>query len=52
MGVPARQAGWMSRHGERLSFSDALNGDAACPATGEQYLLRDGVCTLATEATP
>ena len=52
MGVPARQAGWMSRHGERLSFADALNGDAACPATGEQYLLRDGVCTLATEATP
>ena len=52
MGVPARQAGWMSRHGERLLFADALNGEAACPATGEHYLLRDGVCTPANQATP
>ena len=50
MGVPARQAGWMSRHGERLSFSDASNGDAACPTTGERYLLRAGVCMLDNEA--
>jgi len=50
MGVPARQAGWMSRHGERLSFPDASNGDAACPATGERYLLRAGVCMLDNEA--
>ena len=52
MGVPARQAGWMSRHGERLSFADSVHGEAACPATGEHYLLRDGVCTLASEARP
>ena len=52
VGVPARQMGWMSRHGERLSFADSVNGEAACPATGEHYLLRDGVCTLASEATP
>ena len=52
MGVPARQAGWMSRHGERLSFADSVNGEAVCPATGEHYLLRNGVCTLANEATP
>ena len=51
VGVPARQAGWMSRHGERLSFADALNGDAACPATGERYALRDGVCALVDEAS-
>ena len=50
MGVPARQAGWMSRHGERLSFSDASNGDAACPTTGERYLLRAGVSMLDNEA--
>jgi UDP-2-acetamido-3-amino-2,3-dideoxy-glucuronate N-acetyltransferase len=41
VGVPARPIGWMSRHGERLSFVD---GTAACPATGERYALRDGVC--------
>lgn len=46
VGVPAKPIGWMSRHGERLSFVD---GEAACPATGERYLLRDGVCRLADE---
>jgi UDP-2-acetamido-3-amino-2,3-dideoxy-glucuronate N-acetyltransferase len=51
VGVPARRIGWVSRHGERLAFTDALNGEAACPATGERYLLRDGVCTLVSEAT-
>ena len=38
-GVPARQIGWVSRHGERLSFD--ANGYAVCPATGEQYQLDD-----------
>jgi UDP-2-acetamido-3-amino-2,3-dideoxy-glucuronate N-acetyltransferase len=46
VGVPARPIGWMSRHGERLSFVD---GYAACPATGERYVLREGVCRLADE---
>ena len=48
-GVPARRIGWVSRHGERLAFADASNGEAACPATGERYLLRDGVCMLADD---
>ena len=51
VGVPARRIGWVSRHGERLLFSDAVNGEAACPATGERYLLRDGVCALVHEAS-
>ena len=38
-GVPAKQIGWVSRHGERLSFD--ANGYAVCPATGEQYQLDD-----------
>jgi len=41
-GVPARRIGWMSRHGERLEFDDA--GRAVCPATGESYVLVDGLC--------
>ena len=47
-GVPARQIGWMSRHGERLALP--LRGDAetCCPATGERYLLRAGRCVLAS----
>lgn len=42
LGVPARVAGWMSRHGERLALPLAGEGEAACPVTGERYVLRDG----------
>ena len=49
VGVPARQIGWMSRHGEPLALPLKGEGIAACPATGERYVLRDGVCGLATE---
>jgi UDP-2-acetamido-3-amino-2,3-dideoxy-glucuronate N-acetyltransferase len=49
VGVPARRIGWISRHGERLAFADELNGEAACPATGERYVLRDGLCAIANE---
>lgn len=49
LGVPARQVGWMSRHGERLVFVGEL---ATCSATGEKYVLRDGRCALAIEETP
>ena len=47
VGVPARQIGWMSRHGERLQLPLRGNGEAVCAATGERYLLREGVCSLA-----
>lgn len=43
-GVPARLAGWMSAHGERLDLPLDGNGEARCPATGEAYRLRDGRC--------
>ncbi|MBL8348062.1 MAG: N-acetyltransferase [Rubrivivax sp.] len=42
LGVPGRQAGWMSRHGERLELplrSDSPM-EAACPHTGDRYRLR------------
>lgn len=42
-GVPARLAGWMSRHGERLDLPLEGEGEAACPATGERYRLRAGI---------
>lgn len=45
-GVPARQIGWMSAHGERLDLPLEGEGKAACPHTGHSYVLRDGtVCT-------
>ncbi len=45
VGNPARQIGWMSRHGERLDFPVDGNGEAACPATGELYRLQGTVCS-------
>jgi len=49
LGVPARHAGWMSRHGERLALPLAGDGEAVCPATGETYVLRAGQCGLREE---
>jgi UDP-2-acetamido-3-amino-2,3-dideoxy-glucuronate N-acetyltransferase len=46
VGVPARQVGWMSRHGERLELPLTGNGEARCPHTGDRYRLRAGVCNL------
>jgi UDP-2-acetamido-3-amino-2,3-dideoxy-glucuronate N-acetyltransferase len=46
LGVPARQAGWMSRFGERLDLPLKGEGTATCPHTGEQYRVKNGTCTL------
>jgi len=40
LGVPARQAGWMSRFGERLDLPLSGGAEAVCPHTGERYRLR------------
>jgi len=45
-GVPARQIGWMSRHGERLTLPASGSGEAECPGTGERYVLVNGDCRL------
>ena len=47
LGVPARQAGWMSSFGERLALPFTGEAEARCPHSGERYLLRGGVVTLA-----
>ncbi len=44
LGVPARPAGWMSRHGERLPLAADADGEAVCPHTGEIYRVRKGRC--------
>jgi UDP-2-acetamido-3-amino-2,3-dideoxy-glucuronate N-acetyltransferase len=41
LGVPARQAGWMSRFGERLALPLRGEGEASCPHTGDRYCLQD-----------
>lgn len=49
LGVPARQAGWMSRFGERLPLPLSGHGEARCPHTGERYVLKAGVCAAAND---
>ncbi|HRZ43337.1 MAG TPA: acyltransferase [Bacteroidales bacterium] len=39
VGNPARQIGWVSEYGHRLSFDET--GRAICPETGEQYRLEN-----------
>ncbi len=45
-GVPARQIGWMSRHGERLDLPLTGNATATSPATGETYRLEQGIVSV------
>jgi UDP-2-acetamido-3-amino-2,3-dideoxy-glucuronate N-acetyltransferase len=44
VGNPARQIGWMSRHGVRLDLALTGEGSAVCPATGEKYFLKNSIC--------
>ncbi|WP_440112877.1 DapH/DapD/GlmU-related protein [Acidovorax sp. BL-A-41-H1] len=46
VGVPARQIGWMSQHGERLNLPLNGNAESVCEQTGKRYELRDGRCRL------
>jgi UDP-2-acetamido-3-amino-2,3-dideoxy-glucuronate N-acetyltransferase len=42
VGVPARQIGWMSEHGERLALPLDGDADTTDPITGTRYVLRAG----------
>ena len=41
VGNPAKQLGWVSEYGHRLSFND--EGIAVCPETEQQYILEDNL---------
>jgi len=45
VGVPARQIGWMSVHGERLSLPLHGEGTENCPHTGDTYVLSGSALT-------
>ena len=46
VGVPARQIGWMSRHGERLALPLSGRAQATCPSTGERYNLSGNAVSM------
>jgi UDP-2-acetamido-3-amino-2,3-dideoxy-glucuronate N-acetyltransferase len=39
VGVPVRQVGWMSAHGERVELPLEGHGEWTCPNTGDRYVL-------------
>lgn len=43
VGNPARQIGWMSEYGHRLTFDE--HGEAVCPESGEKYKLTNNKVT-------
>jgi UDP-2-acetamido-3-amino-2,3-dideoxy-glucuronate N-acetyltransferase len=42
VGVPARQVGWMSQHGEKLDIPLTGNSQTVCRTTDVRYTLKDG----------
>ena len=46
VGIPAKQIGWMSEHGEQLDLPLEGEGEAVCPATGLRYHLKDQTVTV------
>jgi len=47
VGIPARQIGWVSEYGEQLGLPLTGDAQAACPNTGQRYVLSGGQCRLA-----
>ena len=43
VGVPGRQVGWVSRHGEKIELDVSGSGSWVCPGTGQVYRLESGV---------
>jgi UDP-2-acetamido-3-amino-2,3-dideoxy-glucuronate N-acetyltransferase len=46
LGVPAKQIGWMTRHGERIPLPVTGSGSFTCELTGDKYELRSEVLTM------
>ena len=49
VGVPAKQVGWMSEHGEQIPLSIEGAGQYRCPHSGQQYLLNGKQLKRVTE---
>lgn len=45
-GVPAKQIGWLSRHGQKLMLPLQGTAEAHCPETGECYSLTGSNCVF------
>ena len=52
VGVPARQIGWMSRHGDRIPLPIQGEGQWKCPSTGDAYELAGSTLRLSDAGAP
>lgn len=50
VGVPARQIGWMSEHGQRLALPLSGSAEAVCQLSGARYYLQGTVLTREVQA--
>jgi UDP-2-acetamido-3-amino-2,3-dideoxy-glucuronate N-acetyltransferase len=41
IGNPAKQTGWMSEYGHKLTFNK--KGESTCPESGDKYVLKEGI---------
>jgi UDP-2-acetamido-3-amino-2,3-dideoxy-glucuronate N-acetyltransferase len=48
VGVPSRQIGWMSEHGEQIPLPLKGSGEYRCPHTGKNYHLNDDMLLAIT----
>jgi len=48
VGIPAKQIGWMSEHGEQLDLPLEGSGAVVCSETGVSYNLHNGILTKAS----
>lgn len=48
VGNPAKQIGWVSKHGERLDLPLMGGGEALCPASGDRYRLDNTTITVSS----
>lgn len=46
VGVPAKQIGWMTRFGEKMSLPLSGSGEYICPNTGDVYQLNGNIVSL------
>ena len=49
VGVPAKQIGWMSEHGEKLDLPVLGNAETICKHSGQKYILKNDKLTVSNK---
>ena len=49
VGIPAKQIGWMSEHGEKLDLPVLGNAETICKHSGQKYILKNDKLTVSNK---